>query len=647
MNKLSKILLLSGIASLAFTSHINAETINLRIMETTDLHVHMVDYDYYKDKQSDKVGLAKISTLLSAARAEVKNTMFFDNGDLLQGNPLGDYVAKKTGLKAGETHPVYKAMNLLNYDAGNIGNHEFNYGLEFLKNATDSANFPYTNANVYVEDGDGNKANDQNLFSPFLILDREFTDTDGNKQMVKVGVIGFVPPQIMAWDKANLEGKVYAADIVDSANKYIPIMKSLGADIIVAIPHSGVSSAIRKGMEDNTSAYLSKVTGIDAILFGHSHSFFPSDRYKTFPGADVEKGTLNGVPATMPGFWGSHLGVIDLKLEKTANGWSRADGTSHIRGIYKKEDRKTISVADADPKIIAAVKTEHDATIAYMNEKLGTLSAPINSYFALMYDDPSVQIVNNAQTWYVKNALQGTEYGDLPVISAAAPFKSGGRIGSDYYTALTKGDIAYKNIADLYVYPNTLHVVKMSGAEVREWLEMSAGQFNQIDPSNKADQELLNKRFKSYNFDMIDGLNYQIDITKPARYNGKGKVAAEDSHRIINITYNGKPLDNEQMFAVATNNYRASGGGKFPGLDGSKTIMQAPDQNRVALANYIFDQKNIDPSADNNWKFAPIGSEVNVVFTSSPDAIEFGKTLGIVAVGDAEDGFTKYRLSLK
>ncbi|NRA86647.1 MAG: bifunctional 2',3'-cyclic-nucleotide 2'-phosphodiesterase/3'-nucleotidase [Rhizobiales bacterium] len=638
---------MSSIASMAIFNHANAETINLRIMETTDLHTHMIDYDYYKDKQSNKVGLAKVATLLKTARAEVKNSMFFDNGDLLQGNPLGDYVAKKTGLKAGDTHPVYKAMNLLNYDAGNIGNHEFNYGLEFLKNSTDSANFPYTNSNVYVEDGDGDKSNDKNLYPPFLILDRQFKDTDGNNQMVKVGVIGFVPPQIMAWDKANLEGKVYAADIVDSANKYIPIMKSLGADIIIAIPHSGISTATRVSMEANSSAYLSKIPGIDAILFGHSHSFFPSDRFKSFPGANVEKGTLNGVPATMPGFWGSHLGIVDLKLKKTADGWQRAGGTSQIRSIYKTENRKTISLADADPQIVASVKAEHEATIAYMNEKLGTLSAPINSYFALMYDDPSVQIVNNAQIWYVKNALQGTEYDDLPVLSAAAPFKSGGRIGSDYYTSLKAGDIAYKNIADLYVYPNTLHIVKMNGAEIREWLEMSAGQFNQIDPSKSADQELINKNFKSYNFDMIDGISYEIDITKPARYNGKGEVIAAESHRIINIMYNGKPLADDKMFAVATNNYRASGGGKFPGLNGSKTIIQAPDQNRVALANYIFEQKNIDPSADNNWKFAPIGKDVNVIFISSPDGIEFGKALGIQAIGDETEGFTSYRLSLK
>ncbi|MGL1921419.1 MAG: bifunctional 2',3'-cyclic-nucleotide 2'-phosphodiesterase/3'-nucleotidase [Hyphomicrobiales bacterium] len=646
MRTFTKLALLSSLATFTMLSAVTAETINLRIMETTDLHVHMADYDYYRDAQSDQVGLAKVSSLLTAARAEVKNSMFFDNGDLLQGNPLGDYVAKKTGLKAGEVHPVYKAMNLLNYDAGNIGNHEFNYGLEFLKTATDGANFPYTNSNVYVDDGDGDKSNDKNLFPPYLMLDREFLDDEGNKQMVKVGVIGFTPPQIMQWDKVNLEGKVWAADIIDTANKYVPIMKSEGADIIVAIPHSGISSADRVGGEANTSAYLSKVEGIDAILFGHSHSFFPSDRYEGFPGADVKKGTLNGIPATMPGFWGSHLGIVDLTLEKDGDGWKRADGTAQIRSIYRRDGRTTVPLVTSDHRIMEAIETEHKATIAYMNEKLGTLSAPINSYFALMYDDPSIQIVNNAQLAYVKQQLQGTEYGDLPVLSAAAPFKSGGRIGADYFTALSAGDIAYKNIADLYIYPNTLHIVKMNGADVKEWLEMSARQFLQIDPAKSGDQELINPDFRSYNFDVIDGIEYEIDITVPVRYNSKGEVVS-DTHRIKNVMFDGKPLDDAMMFAVATNNYRASGGGRFPGLDGSKTIVESPDQNRIVLGNYIFEQGNIDPSADGNWKFASIGTDVNVVFISSPDGEAFGAAQGIEVVGEAADGFTQYRLTIK
>jgi 2',3'-cyclic-nucleotide 2'-phosphodiesterase/3'-nucleotidase len=622
-----------------------AAEVKLRLLETTDIHVHLADYDYYRDKQSDKVGLAKVSSLLKAARAEAKNSMLFDNGDLIQGNPLGDYIAKEKGLKDGEVHPVYKAMNMLNYDAANIGNHEFNYGLDFLKKSIKGANFPYVLSNVYVLDGDKDPSNDKPLYDPYIIIDKEVVAEDGSKHMVKVGVIGFTPPQIMQWDKANLEGKLRVEDIIDSANKYVPQMKDKGADIIVAIPHSSVSTSERKGMEENASAYLSKVEGIDAILFGHGHLVFPSKKYEGFPGADVAKGTLNGVPATMPGFWGSHLGVIDLTLSGETGNWKVYDGTGSVRGIYKRDGRKTIPLVEADAAINEAIKHEHNETIAYMRKGVGKTTAPINSYFALVADDPSIQIVTNAQKWYVQKLINGSEYDGLPVLSAGAPFKAGGRGGPDYFTVVPAGEIALKNVADLYIYPNTLRVVKMTGAEVREWLEMSAGQFNQIKPGMEGEQALINTDFPSYNFDVIDGVTYKIDVSKPARYTKKGEKVS-DEHRIVDLMFDGKPVDPKQEFVVATNNYRASGGGNFPGLKGDNIIISAPDENRTILANYIFDQKTINPSADKNWGFAPLSGKAKVSFTSSPSAKDVATNMGFEAMGMADNGFAKYGIDL-
>ncbi len=189
----------------------------------------------------------------------------------MQGNPLGDFIAKERGLKDGDVHPVFRAMNLLGYDAGNIGNHEFNYGLEFLNRALQDANFPKMSANIFIEDGDGDPSNDKNYFDPYVILERELEATDGTKHQIKVGVIGFLPPQIMQWDKSNLEGQVNTRDIVETAKRFIPEMQAAGADIIVAVPHSGLSTEERKGMDENAAYYLSSVEGIDAILFGHAH----------------------------------------------------------------------------------------------------------------------------------------------------------------------------------------------------------------------------------------------------------------------------------------------------------------------------------------------------------------------------------------
>lgn len=637
----------------ALASSTEGTTLKLRIMETTDIHVNLVNYDYYKDSYTDEFGLAKTATLIKKYREEAKNSLLFDNGDLIQGNPLGDYVAKVDPLKEGETHPVYKAMNLLNYDAGNIGNHEFNYGLEFLERSLKGSNFPYVNANVYIDDKDGNPDNDQNYFTPYIILDRTFKDESGEDQNLKIGVIGFVPPQIMQWDKANLEGKVIAKDIIATANKFIPKMKEEGADLIIAIPHSGFGSVEASGNDENAAYLLSKVPGIDAILFGHSHVVFPSKDFVgpqgidlALAGVDLEKGRINGVPAVEPGFWGDHLGIIDLELEKVDGKWKVKDSLSQVIPIYDKANKKAL--VDADQEIIEAVKEEHEGTLEYVRGPVGKTAAPINSYFALIQDDPSIQIVTNAQKWYVEKNIQGTELDGIPVLSAGAPFKAGGRGGAAYYTDIPAGTLAVKNMADLYIYPNTLNAVLVTGAEVQEWLEMSAGQFNQIDPNKKEEQELVNNSFPTYNFDVIDGVTYQIDVTQPARYDLKGNLVNPDAHRIKELRYNGKPIDKNQKFIVATNNYRAGGGGNFPNLNGKNIVISSPDENRQIIIDYIRENGTINPTADQNWSLAPIKGDVKVTFETSPLAIAYADQLPYLTYVDTnkETGFAKFAIDM-
>ena len=187
----------------------------------------------------------------------------------------------------------------------------------------------------------------------------------------------------------------------------------------------------------------------------------------------------------------------------------------------------------------------------------------------------------------------------------------------------------------------------LTGAQVREWLEASAGAFNRIDPSRTGEQTLLNPSFPNYNFDVIDGVTYQIDVSQPARYDGDGKVVALNSHRIRDLAYGGKPIDETRKFVVVTNNYRAGGGGKFPGLDGSNIIVEAPDENRTALVNYIFDQKTINPASDGNWSLSPIGGTAEVTFLSSPkarDAIQADSRISYL--GDGGNGFGKYKIDL-
>ncbi|HIF9498339.1 TPA: bifunctional 2',3'-cyclic-nucleotide 2'-phosphodiesterase/3'-nucleotidase [Photobacterium damselae] len=635
---------------LAIAGPATAETIKLRILETTDIHTNVMDYDYYKDKPTEKTGLVRTATLVEKARDEVPNAILVDNGDLLQGSPMGDYMAAK-GIKKGEVHPVYKVMNQLDYEVGNIGNHEFNYGLDFLKTSLEGATFPYVNANVYdLKTG-------KNLFTPYLIKTHTFTDTDGKAHQIKVGYIGFVPPQIMIWDKKNLEGKVEAKDIKQTAEKFIPQMKAEGADIIIAIPHSGVSADPYKVMAENSVYYLTQVKGIDAIAFGHSHAVFPGKDFAKLPGADIKKGTINGIPAVMPGRWGDHVGVMDLVLDKQGDSWKVIDAQTEARPIFDMAKNKPI--VDADPKLVAAVKVDHNATRDFVNQPLGKASDEMYSFLALVQDDPTVQIVNLAQKDYVERFIQGDpDLADIPVLSAAAPFKAGGR-GNDptNFTEVEQGELTFRNAADLYLYPNTLVALKVSGQDVKEWLECSAGQFNQIDPNKTEPQGLINwEGFRTYNFDVIDGVTYNIDLTQPARYDGECKLINPDSHRIKDLEFNGKAVDPKQAFIIATNNYRAYSG-KFAGTGEKHIAFAAPDENRTVLAEYISrvskEKGQVVPSADNNWHFTPIKNEkpVTITFETSPTekAAEFIKEKGqypMKQVGTDKVGFAVYNLDL-
>ncbi|WP_146586921.1 bifunctional 2',3'-cyclic-nucleotide 2'-phosphodiesterase/3'-nucleotidase [Puniceibacterium confluentis] len=620
---------------------------HLRLLETTDLHVHVHPYDYYADKPVDTVGLARTASIVNDIRAEATNSLLLDNGDFLQGNPLGDYIAYERGMKAGDMHPVITAMNTLGYDAATIGNHEFNYGLDFLMNATAGADFPVVLANIATKSGAGPR-DDTTLFKPYVILDRSVTDGGGTAHPIRVGVIGFTPPQVMNWDRKNLEGNVQARDIVATAEAWVPEMKEAGCDIIIALSHSGIGAAQATDGMENASVPVAAVDGIDAVMTGHSHLVFPSPTYDGYAAVDVAKGTIHGKPAAMGGFWGSHLGVIDLLLERDGTAWRVLSTTSEARPISQRnEDRSITALVESDAAVLAATQKDHDDTLAYVRRAVGKTSAPLHSYFALVADDPSVQIVSIAQTWYIAQMLQGTDHADLPILSAAAPFKAGGRGGPEYYTDVPAGDVAIKNVADLYLYPNTVRAVKITGAEVKDWLERSAGIFNQVTPG-KADQPLLNPEFPSYNFDVIDGVSYRIDLSQPSKYDAKGELANPGANRITDLTYDGAPVDPAREFIVATNNYRASGGGSFPGALGDTIVFEAPDTNRDVIVRYIVEQGTINPSADSNWSFAPLPG-TSVLFETGPKARDYAagvSGLTLEDAGDTAEGYARFRILL-
>jgi 2',3'-cyclic-nucleotide 2'-phosphodiesterase / 3'-nucleotidase len=656
-------ILLIGCASLPQPGSTPAGTeATLALLETTDLHANVLSYDYYKLKADPSIGLERTATLIKQARAEFPNNLLLDNGDALQGTALADYQALVSPVDCDQPPAIYKAMNLLDVDGAGIGNHEFNYGLAYLNQVTGShfdvdgvaadaprcagPAFPIVLANIY------SARTKQPLFAPYRILTRQIAATgpDGKPvtATIKVGIIGFAPPGILSWDKHWLDGKVYAEGVRETALKYIPQMRAQGADLVVAISHGGLDGAPYTPQMENANYYLAQVPGVDAMLIGHAHQQFPNaassvDSFK-LPGVDKAAGTVQGVPAVMASLWGKHLGVIGLRLKYDGKAWivDKSRTTVEARGTRNPDS----SYVAADPAVGALIANEHEATIRYVKAPIGTSDFRMSSYFADVGDVSAIQLVNQAQTDYVVNYVKASlpTYAGLPVLSMASPFKAGAA-GVGDYTDVKAGGVALNNAADLYLYPNALHAVKLNGAGLKAWLEKSAERFNRIDPASGAQQELVNSSFASFNFDMLTSadVSYRIDLTKPA------------GQRIAALHYKGAPVAPSQEFLVATNNYRASGGGNFPGLDGGKTVISAPDSSRDVLISYIKQAKTLTRASNGStrsWRFVPVTTKGAVVFHAPPNMIEVAREAGLTSVSQIKPddgggkGFALYAIDL-
>lgn len=640
-------------------------TVDVTLMETTDLHQNILSYDYYKLAEDKSVGIERTSALIKQVRAANANTMLFDAGDIIQGTVLGDYQALVSKVPCTDKLAIFKAMDAIGYDAGTIGNHEFNYGLKYLaqvtgrqfntKNLDPVASqpkcvgpaYPQVLANVV------STTDSKPIFDPYVIVTKTFAATtpDGKTVQVpvKVGVIGFTPPLIMAWDKGNLDGNVTTTGLKETAQKYIPEMKAKGADIIVAVAHGGPDSAAYSATMENGALYLAQVPGIDVLMMGHQHQVFPNATSSVaafnIDGVDKSKGTVAGVPAVMANFWGKNLGVIKLKLAYGSTGWT-VDKTATTTASISTQNADKTYVA-ADPAIAPLVQTEHTGTIAYVKTPIGTSDFRMTTYFADVGDTTAIQIVNQAQAQYVKDYVAGNlpQYKNVPVLSVSAPFKSGFGGATDY-TDVASGNLAIFNAADLYLYANTIQAVLVTGADVKAWLEKAAGRFNTIDPTQAGAQVLVSPSFPGYNFDVLDGdasMKYEIDVTQPV------------GSRIKNLTYNGNAVDPAAQFIVATNNYRASGGGGFPGLDGSKTIYQSPDANRDVLIAYVKKAATLAKAtngSDRSWHFTRVTTAGPVQFSSAPNLAALAATDGVPGVTQvqADDGsglgLARYQIDL-
>ena len=557
------------------------KTYDLTILGTSDIHGNVYNWDYYRDREYDDsahndVGVAKLATLINQVRAERddKATLVLDAGDTIQGTPLATYYAKQEPITAtGETHPMANAMNVIDFDAVTLGNHEFNYGLALLGLWIEQLGFPALAANAI------NASTGKPAFLPYVIK-KVSVGPDAPK--LRVGILGLTNPGVAIWDKGNVEGRLRFEDMIATAAKWVPVMRERGADIILVSAHGGDSGKSSYGPElpiENPAALIAQqVPGIDAILFGHAHNEVV-EKFVT------NQATGAQVLLSEPSKWGQRLTRMDFTLSREWGAW---------RVTSKRATMLNTNTVVEDPAVLAAVRGQHAKTVTYVNQAVAKSVVELSAAESRYKDTAILDYINKVQTDTVAAALVGTPYASLPVLSIAAPFSR--------TAVFPAGDVRIKDVAGLYIYDNTLEAVVLSGAEVRAYLEYSAKYFRTFAPGAAIDPEQVNDpSVPDYNYDTMSGVDYDIDISKPV------------GQRITKLTHLGTatPVADGDQFVIAVNNYRRSGGGNFPGIVKTQVYNQQKEIRQL-LIDWAQAKGVIDPADfyQPNWRLVREGVPV-------------------------------------
>ena len=348
-----------------------------------------------------------------------------------------------------------------------------------------------------------------------------------------------------------------------------------------------------------------------------------------------------------PGRWGSHLGLADLRLRRGADGrWGVADFAVALQPIARRTGPdRVVSLAAEAPALKRSCAPAHAETLGYIRRSLGHLATPLNSFFSLVAPDAGLSLIAAVQRSHVARRIAQRPEAALPLLSAVAPARCGGRGGPNFFVDIPAGPLRQKHIADLYAFPNTITAVRVSGRQIADWLERAAGVFARIRPG-ATDQPLLDPAFPCYNFDVIDGLHYEIDPTVPARFHPDGSLANPAARRIRDLRFAGRPLDPEQEFVVATNNYRASGAGGFIEATGPGIPLGPSMDLHMILAEAVQEVARLTPEPHPIWRFAAIPG-ASALFDTAPQAAAApcpsGRTR-IEEIGLTATGFLRYRL---
>jgi len=509
------------------------------VLGTTDLHGNVFPIDYYTDKPDNR-GLAKVATLIKRVRKETENIVLIDSGDTIQGTPLAYYHNKKNNKPP---DPMMLGMSALNYDAMTVGNHEYNFGLTVLEKARSEAKFPWLSANTY------NKGTAKTHYQPYIV--KEIAG-------VRVGILGLTTPGVPTWENApNYAGLEFHEPLIE-AKKWVPVLRGKErADVVVIAMHMGVEEDLSTGEmnpgqvvnENQAVAIAKQVPGVDLIFMGHTHR-------------DVPALVVNGVLLTQANHWGRHLARADLYLENVGNKWR----------VYARSAR-TIPVDDnviADEEIVKLGAPYNRETQEWLAREIGKSAAELTATEARFRDTAILDLIQRVQL----------EVGKAEV-SMAAVFNPEARIA--------KGPVTVRNIAGLYVYENTLVVIEVTGRQLQDALEHSAKYFRAYEPG-KTPADLIDPKIPAYNFDIAEGVTYELNISKPT------------GQRIEKLEYQGKPVLPAQKFRLATNNYRVNGGGGYTMYKGARVVYRSSVEIRELIIDWVERHQNIPTEATNNWK---------------------------------------------
>lgn len=601
-----------------------AAALRLRVLATSDLHHNLAGWDFVQEREDPGAGLARLAAAIAGARAEAPNAILVDNGDLIQSTPLGELWARDP---PDAPQPMIAAMNLIGYDAAGPGNHDFDYGAARLRMAVEQARFPFVCANLSAPGAPD--------FPPYVILERQVTDANGLSHLIRIGVLGLAPPPSDRWNGLRYEVEVDARDMLGAAREAIPPMRAAGADVIVALAHTGIGAPDDGDGAEDAAGPLARLGGIDAIVAGHRHAVFPSPEHLPHADIDPVEGRIAGVPVVMPGFGGSHLGVIDLDLARTDGGWRVVGGTGSVRPVA--------ALFKPDPAVAALAAPVEARAIRHMREVVGQSARPLHTYFAAVTDAAALRLVADAKRRAVSELIAGTPDAALPVVAAALPFRGGGVDGRGDFTDVKAGPVTRRDIADLYVYANTLRALRLTGADLVEWLERNASLYATLVPG-VSDQPLLISGAPIYRFELIAGLTYEIDPSRPPRYFPDGRLRDKCARRVVRMMSDGRAVRPDDRFVVATSGHRAANLGQ---VAGGSEIALPPDIWIRDLIERRLAGPELEPAPrERIWRFAAVPG-TTAMFTTGAGAVRHTNDPELPAielVEEPRDGLSRFRL---